>query len=305
MSLSSNTTDMLVPTMGSDEAESSGSPAYGGSANAFGYQFLDLNTSSHQVRLLRFSPSSPLKIECTMYTMDLESVPLYWALSYTWGPPEPTMEIMVNGKPMRIRENLYQFLSTWRNTLDRDLWIDQICIDQRNDHEKNHQVNMMSQIFTAASNVLIWLGVAADDSDRVIAAVTKSPRATAWEQVEHEQDGLLRIMERQYWHRLWVVQEILLAPCLTVLCGTQEFSWSELDEWMHVLQHGRRIHDMDEITWSGRGSTANIISMQRTRFQLPRLQAERPRSDPRALVTNDVIASRTHIHYPYYGLQEM
>ncbi|RDI88732.1 hypothetical protein Vi05172_g1403 [Venturia inaequalis] len=255
--------DLLVPAAGSDKAKPADSPAHGGETKAFGYQSLDLSTLSHQIRLLQFTSSSPLNISCTMQTVDLHPQPLYWALSYTWGPPEPTMEIMVNDEPMRIRENLYQFLSTWRNTTGCAIWIDQICINQKNDDEKNHQVNLMSQIFMKASNVVVWLGAAADDSDRIIAAFCKSRAEPTVEQAKQEQDGLLKIMERQYWHRVWIVQEILLASSLTVLCGVQEFPWTVLDYCMRLIDGGT--------TWSGRGITANTIFTARSRFQSPRL----------------------------------
>lgn len=38
------------------------------------------------------------------------------------------------------------------------LWIDQICIDQSNTHEKNQQVAIMSKIYSKAYIVLSWLG---------------------------------------------------------------------------------------------------------------------------------------------------
>lgn len=37
-------------------------------------------------------------------------------------------------------------------------WIDALCVDQDNVSERSHQVNVMGQIYTAACQVLIWLG---------------------------------------------------------------------------------------------------------------------------------------------------
>jgi len=85
---------------------------------AFDYQPLHLNSSSHQFRLLRTISSSSNEIKCSMQIVNLATKPVYKALSYTWGPPIPTAEITVNGKPMEIREKLYQFLATWKESID-------------------------------------------------------------------------------------------------------------------------------------------------------------------------------------------
>ncbi|PMD12806.1 hypothetical protein NA56DRAFT_531324, partial [Hyaloscypha hepaticicola] len=44
------------------------------------------------------------------------------------------------------------------------IWIDQICIDQENELEKNHQVARMGLLFAWAEQVLTWLGPEADGS---------------------------------------------------------------------------------------------------------------------------------------------
>jgi hypothetical protein len=43
------------------------------------------------------------------------------------------------------------------------LWIDQICIDQETTEEKNHQVSMMSSIYSNASRVITYFGPACED----------------------------------------------------------------------------------------------------------------------------------------------
>jgi hypothetical protein len=85
----------------------------------------------------------------------------YKALSYTWGSPEQDRHhIVVDGKLLEVRENLYDFFGIYRKKWKkcRTLWIDAICIDQSNTHERNHQVGMMSHIYKRAQEVVIWLG---------------------------------------------------------------------------------------------------------------------------------------------------
>jgi hypothetical protein len=45
------------------------------------------------------------------------------------------------------------------------MWVDAIYINQRDIFEKTYQVQMMGNIFSSASNILVWLGDTADGSD--------------------------------------------------------------------------------------------------------------------------------------------
>jgi hypothetical protein len=38
------------------------------------------------------------------------------------------------------------------------LWIDALCINQEDDRQRGHQVEMMGSVYLQASEVLIWLG---------------------------------------------------------------------------------------------------------------------------------------------------
>ena len=68
-------------------------------------------------------------------------------------------KILVNGKSFLVRRNLYEFLEAAGTSFPRlAIWIDAICIDQFNHAEKNQQVRQMGKIYTAAENVVVWLG---------------------------------------------------------------------------------------------------------------------------------------------------
>jgi hypothetical protein len=58
-----------------------------------------------------------------------------------------------------ITKNLHQLLLHLRKSDEpRRLWIDQICINQTNLEEKSEQIRIMSEIYSGARNVMIWLG---------------------------------------------------------------------------------------------------------------------------------------------------
>lgn len=96
----------------------------------------------------------------------------YVALSYAWGPPEPTAEITVNGKTVAVRANLEAALRRFRKLeyfrFGGRIWIDSLCINQADEAEKQRQVAMMASVYSNAGNVVVWLGPEANDSDLVI-----------------------------------------------------------------------------------------------------------------------------------------
>jgi hypothetical protein len=123
-----------------------------------------LNYEADQIRLIQVGPGSRHLVQCTLRHCDIAACPPYKALSYTWGRPYPTEEILLNGARFSARENLWQYLRTFQPNEDEFFWIDQICVDQENIEERNHQVEFMGDIYHEASEVVIRLGCAEDGS---------------------------------------------------------------------------------------------------------------------------------------------
>jgi hypothetical protein len=65
-------------------------------------------------------------IQCTLFRSKIDS--RYNCLSYAWGEPAPFYNILVNGKVLRVRQNLFDFLHEVRKTrrFEQRLWIDAI-----------------------------------------------------------------------------------------------------------------------------------------------------------------------------------
>jgi hypothetical protein len=140
--------------------------------------------------------------------------PDYTCLSYTWGSANTTHWILMNGKPMKVGQNLWEFLCAASQVRAEfwypwypwycALWIDALCINQLHDQEKNHQVQQMGRIYRNAWNVIVWLG-----NDANIATLLR------WNGKEYTA-SMREIMYRNldqlaYWNRAWVVQEVYLA----------------------------------------------------------------------------------------------
>lgn len=94
-----------------------------------------------------------------------EVTPMYHAISYAWGSPYDTVTILVNDKRLEVRRNCEYALkqSAWFGDAHY-IWCDAICIDQKNDDEKGHQVHMMGDIYRNAQGVLACVGPHADGS---------------------------------------------------------------------------------------------------------------------------------------------
>lgn len=228
-----------------------------------GFQHDRLDHSKEFIRLLHFvdRPPSSDHDHFHLEPHDLATAPRFVALSYTWGSTEPTYDIIVNDSFLfSIRKNLWVALKTLRSFFRNDVmvsdksrpcedegvtfpknllqengyplvWIDAICINQKNIPEKNHQVNMMGKIYAAAGCVISWLGEEADNSQCVMKAIITSThtRYTSVE-VEHAMDAFIR---RSYWERMWIVQEFVLAKNVVILCGQEGAWWKELVHFWH------------------------------------------------------------------------
>jgi hypothetical protein len=113
--------------------------------------------------------------------------------------------------------------------------MDAICIDQSNLLEKIHQVKLMGLIYSRASTVHVWLGIATPPVEE--SAVSGLPRPSAYEytkqfeaDMQHDlaeagknlmtfglslnKHIIFYITQNTYWKRAWVVQEICLAQKL-------------------------------------------------------------------------------------------
>jgi hypothetical protein len=156
----------------------------------------------------------------------------------------PEFSIFVDGVPFAVRENLYLALQTIRHKIRtaqqsdwKLFWVDALCINQADVLERNHQVNLMSRIYSQARLVLVWLGPEADDSHLALSYVknittdnvdTERDYFTAQLSIQRIYDAVLAFYHRPYWSRLWIQQELVLANDILLLCGAETCNWELL-----------------------------------------------------------------------------
>lgn len=114
----------------------------------------------NEIRLVKLLPGQwSDKICCQLYHTPLANRPSYKALSYAWGSPRATRPILVNGHQHSVTVNLECALRRLRRTdSDLILWVDALCINQKNDSERTEQVNLMHDIFAFTEEVVVYLG---------------------------------------------------------------------------------------------------------------------------------------------------
>jgi len=206
------------------------------------YQYTPFQ-SHDSIRLLRLQYGSPTeRIRCNIFeaTFDKNMVP-FDAVSWAWGSEEWTQEIALedsNGEhaySFKVPPNLERALQALRKPdTRRVLWVDAICIDQGSNLEKSHQVPLMDQIYSQARQVCVWLGGGDDKTNLAfefirneilkemnIDSICNNPECSK------KLEALGDLMQRDWFSRRWVVQEIALARRASIHCGTAEMDWKE------------------------------------------------------------------------------
>lgn len=147
----------------------------------------------------------------------------YEALSYRWGSALETRTIKLDQNPdFKVTASLETALQMLRSSdTGRMIWIDAICINQRDVQERNQQVQLMRSIYEKAQLVRVWLDV---DIDSSCAAMTKLRHLNNQSTEEDLGDDfsfwepLCAVFKDNYWMRVWIQQEISNATSLAIQC---------------------------------------------------------------------------------------
>ncbi|XXH04757.1 hypothetical protein Hte_011179 [Hypoxylon texense] len=225
------------------------------------------------IRVLTIEPGDfNDKITSTLIPVTFGARPKYTALSYTWGNPYPDKSedpikqpastaipdpssiklnkndeigaIIVNGHRFPVKPNLSLALRHLRSPkYPLALWVDAICIDQKNTKELNVHVAMMSFIYRRAFMVVAWLGTDpyASDVDTMrrewesgqtqhLAEYVDSSKRMSFSH-EPELTTIRRITASSYWSRLWIVQEACLPHQLAFAFGSNMWDYEDLYRW--------------------------------------------------------------------------
>ena len=216
-----------------------------------------------QCRLLCILPgrnSDP--VVCTTSVVSLaDAEGRYHALSYCWGSQDRARPITCDGHIINITPNLESALKRLRTpNISRDLWIDQLCINQDDLQEKEHQVGLMADIYRGASKVLIWLGEEGEESRKAYRIIDRLLKIDPFANVGHIKQNddpyqqnrgiigldqlkshglpgrkdvgwqeLRNLLSRSWFSRIWTVQEAAVAIDSDFLWGNEfTLHWEDM-----------------------------------------------------------------------------
>lgn len=194
------------------------------------------------IRLLTLDPGELDDPICGKLTLEyLNHMPVYDALSYSWadasGNTSLAETVTVNGVRVAITSSCHWALKRIRKPLSKkSIWVDSICIDQDNKNERGHQVDLMPQIYARARKVMVYLGESDPASHTLIGFMRANVNRDQDVHIEAPAQELKRFLQRQYFSRVWVIQEVALAKELVAICGDTTFSWLVLTRTVQKLE---------------------------------------------------------------------
>ena len=175
-------------------------------------------------------------MRCKLKHISLQDVPVehFRAVSYCWGSSKKRAPLVIDCQNVTIPQTAAIAIRNLSKVSSYPLWIDAVCIDQKNLQEKSQQVTMMKEVFSKAVSVSIWLGPARRSTANAISSIEKIHQQClrAIGSLEHlnthlygsggfkysdaplpdcDWSALQAFYSAQWFGRLWVIQEIGLA----------------------------------------------------------------------------------------------
>jgi hypothetical protein len=276
----------------------------------------------NQFRLLTVLPGSGSQlISCRLNGHNIDTAPAFEALSYVWGDLNDRLDIFVNNEVFAVTRNLYAALRRLRLPDKRRIvWIDAICINQKDNGEKSHQVQRMAQIYSDAAQVVVWLGdgisnvkvavLVAEAVGRLTEELAKSLGVTVFGlssraltqigvkdiarrlsedagrsfQLSTEEcwQALDSILTTSWFKRLWCFQEFVLARHVTIFAGDFTMAASTLSA---ATDWAIAIYHLpDGVSAAVRDTTPKGLWSSYARFNLQLLKSTRVSRDSGSLL---------------------
>lgn len=229
---------------------------------------LGLIKGQRKIRVLKLEPNANAAagLICSMTCESLDSK-AYEALSYRWGKPYDREYILIEGFRFSVTRKLALALRQLRQpNSSRSIWIDAICMDQSNKDELDWHLLRMRDVYQNASRTLVWLGKGTIASNTAIDFFNKRGRCKAsvtalMEDYQSNQESwrcLQDLLERPWWSRLWIVQEIIVSREALVMCGDRSIEFRAIPKLLGIaIKHNLNI-----------GSYSTFISQYRRNINL-------------------------------------
>lgn len=210
-----------------------------------------MHLASNEFRLLRVDLNhKDKKIDCSFVKVSMIQArqKQYEAISYFWGGHnQKSTEITLRDKSGRghrmfIATNLYNALRSICHPTEPQLyWVDALCINHSDKKERGQQVEMKRFIFHRAQNMCFWLGQ--DEISKTglsfvtkeMLDLTKIDKLARDENAIDKWAAFVGLLKNTVFSRLWLVQEVVVAPNVTLHCGPTIAQYGDLVEAVAVF----------------------------------------------------------------------
>ncbi|KAK3680251.1 hypothetical protein LTR78_000629 [Recurvomyces mirabilis] len=222
------------------------------------YTYRPLDKTHKEIRVLDVLPGSGKQtVRCQMRHVFLTSdpVPKYETISYCWGDARLRWYIIVDGSPLNVPSSAAKALTRMRRKRSRrTLWIDAVCIKQSDLLEREWQVGLMKEIYSATVCCLVYLGDGkslarpAAKSLKIVQSLvetsTSIDSAIRQERIKlpegFNSDAVQTLYFEPWFTRLWILQEVAL-PCQTIChWGSLVYDFRQLviigDFWLNRVK---------------------------------------------------------------------
>ncbi|KIY00218.1 uncharacterized protein Z520_03903 [Fonsecaea multimorphosa CBS 102226] len=208
-----------------------------------------------QIRLLKFTDddrSDGETLQFELFHAKLSQRPDYVALSYSWGQDAAhgRVSILVSNQRYEVSQNLADALRKLKSNNISTVWVDAICINQRDTIEKGREIVRMFAIYRMAKLVVIWLGAdtVPEEDIRELQRATSDLEKPVNKQhrkgnLDSNLEALERLVSQRYWHRVWIIQEVAAAKRAQIFWGSYIFDFRKLEI---LLLEKYRSNDRDE-----------------------------------------------------------
>jgi hypothetical protein len=83
--------------------------------------------------------------------------------------------------------------------------VDAVCINQKNEKEKESQIRLMAEIYAKASRVIVSLGEAQYDSNRALEIIrVAGEKSINLSEIKPFRQTVLELLQRPWFRRIWV-----------------------------------------------------------------------------------------------------
>ncbi|ETS86341.1 hypothetical protein PFICI_00169 [Pestalotiopsis fici W106-1] len=261
-----------------------------------------LNPGRSEIRLLRVLAREATDVpnfdlRTVSLDDDVPTRPPFTCVSYVWGEPEEK-DIIINGRDIRVTiggllpavDSALHHCQALRDCKPPDIWLwaDALCINQRDEAEKNSQVPLMSRIFSMAELVVccLWYqddffseGLFTDAirsideliarlqnaglvnmQDRDLVTLSQPPNTNFLDCVKESPElasrlkdfGVFFYLNIPYWSRVWILQEVTLASNAIMTYKTQRVEWWKLkvlSRWRNEAIRGPKPDGINPKIW--------------------------------------------------------